>query len=53
MFFQLAQSSGGIGRTANELSKAASEKGLNPIFIVLGIVVVIAIAVLLFKLKRE
>ena len=51
--FQVAQSPGGIGGAANEISKSASKRGIEPIVIVVGIVIVAAIAVILFKLKRD
>lgn len=49
----VAQSPGGIGGTANEMSKSAAENGVQPIVIVVGIVFVIVIAVVLFKIKRD
>jgi hypothetical protein len=49
----IAQSPGGIGGLSNQMSKAADESGVQPIIIVAGIVILVVVAVILFKLKRD
>lgn len=49
----LAQSPGGLGGAANQLSKSASDHGVMPIVVVVGIVILVALAVVVYRLKRD
>jgi hypothetical protein len=49
----LAQSPGGIAREANELSKAADRNNIQPLVIVAGLLILIVVAVVIVKMRKE
>ncbi len=53
MFFLFAQSPGGIAGAANDIANEASQRGIHPIVIGVGLACIVAIVVALIKIKRD